>query len=96
MKGLCVAPVEIIITAGKNCSFLRLCIRCKTRSRLTKQRQDALVGLICLCKHGLPGLCKDLIVGVSYHFGGHIRIADLGFCGGGILHNVIQIVDGVL
>ena len=94
MKGLCVAPVEIIITAGKNCSFLRLSIWCKTRflfqtrSRLTKQRQNALVGL--------PGLGKNLVVGVSYHLGSHIRIADLGLCGGGILHNIIQIVDGVL
>lgn len=63
---------------------------------LSKQGQYALCGLVCLCKHGLACLRKDVVFAVFHHLLCHVCIADAGFCCRSVLNNIIQVGNGVL
>ena len=64
--------------------------------RLSEQGKNALVALVCLCQHGLPGLSEDVVVGELHHLSRHVGVADLALCSGGILNHVVQVADGML
>ena len=76
--------------------FTTLNVRISVILGLLQQRQYALIGLVSLSQHSLTCLSQDVVVGVLNHLSSHIGITDLALCAGGILYNVVQVVDGVL
>ena len=63
---------------------------------LSEKAKYALVGLICLSKHCLTSLLKDVLVRILNHFSCHIGITDTALSCGGVLNNVVKVCDGVL
>ena len=65
-------------------------------SKLLQQRQNTLRCLVCLCEHGLSGLCKNIVLAVLNHLLSHVCITDTGLCCGRVLNDIVEVVDGVL
>ena len=91
-----IPSLSTILNNRKPLSILPLPFRIRLLQNLAEQGQNTLVRLVGLSKHCLTSLSQNLVVGVSNHLGGHIRVADSGLSTLRILHYVVQVVDGVL
>ena len=60
---------------------------------LLEERENALGQLICLSKHRLGSLCKDLLLCEVHHFLRHVSITDLRLSRCEVLNGYVQVVD---